>query len=122
MKQLLNMWLGKHARIPGVFACGLHYADKTAFAQSWAPSYPQEALESTWRTIGESFQVLQMNRLPNTRLRWVYENALLYAARRGDGTCLGVFTTRDPQVLDQGKLEEMLNEFESMQVAGSEEF
>jgi hypothetical protein len=120
MKETINLWISKKARIPGVLACGVLYADKSIFAQSWSPHYPLPALESLWQTAGEGFQVLQLNRLPSARLRWIYENALLHAAHRSDGICLGLLTVREPQSSNSTDLESILAEFERLKALSNE--
>jgi hypothetical protein len=119
MKNTLNLWLSKNARISGVQACGVRYPDGSVFSQSWAPNFSLSELEKAWGIIGESFQVLQLNRLPQNRLRWVYSKTLLFGARRQDNICLGVFTTSDSHGLNLDTLESILSEFEHLKAVNS---
>ena len=114
MKEIVNLWLGKSARLPGVLACGVRYPDKTAFTQTWSSQYPADTLENAWRCVSDAFQVLQLNRFPAERVRWVYANAILFGARRSDGICLGVFTTSDPLAFDTAQIERLLAEFQAL--------
>ena len=42
MKEVINLWLSKHARLPGVLACAVRYQDKTSFTQSWSSPFKPE--------------------------------------------------------------------------------
>jgi hypothetical protein len=55
--------------------------------------------------------VLRVNFLPNERVRWVYESALLHCARREDGICLGIFTAKDRAAVDAGEIAQLIAEF-----------
>ena len=114
MKEIINLWLGKSARLPGVLAGGVRYPDKTTFTQTWSSQYPAATLENAWRCVSDAFQVLQLNRFPAGRVRWVYAHAILHGARRNDGICLGLFTTSDPLAFDAAEIERLLAEFQSL--------
>ena len=116
MKEMLNLWLSKNARLPGVLACGLRYQDKACFTQTWSSNYKTEALENALRCAADTFHVLQLNRFVSQWTRWVYENAFLYCARRTDGICLALITTKDPLAFDQKQIEQLLAEFRSLSV------
>ena len=111
MKEVVNLWLSKNARLPGVLACGVRYQDKTTFTQSWSSLYKPEAIENVCRCIADTFQVTQLNRFVGSYLRWVYQNAFLFSTRRTDGICLGIFTTNDPLAFDRAEIERLLEEF-----------
>jgi hypothetical protein len=114
MKDIINRWLQARARVPGVLAWGVRHSDKTSVSRSWSDAYPQETLENAWRCVSDTFQVLKLHRLPTERLRWVYENALLYCVQRADGACLSFFTPRDPHAVDLGGLAQLMEEFYSL--------
>lgn len=113
MKETLNLWLSRHARLPGVLACLLRYPDGTVFAQAWAEGFQGQSFEHVARGLADTFQVLQFNRIPAVHLRWVYQRALLYCARRADGTCLAVFTERDGGHTNPQTLQELFQGFQS---------
>jgi hypothetical protein len=115
MKELVNQWVTQRARLRGVLACGVRFADKTSFTKSWTPDFPAPALDNAWRCASDAFQVLKINLFPNDHIRWVYENAFLYCARRDDGTCLGIFTAKDPKAFDAAGIERLLAEFRALE-------
>lgn len=119
MKETLNLWLSRHARLPGVLACLLRYPDGTVFAQAWADGFAGRSFEHVARGLADTFQVLQFNRIPAMHLRWVYQHALLYCARRADGTCLAVFTAREGGQTDPQALQELFEGFQSVSLAHS---
>ena len=119
MKETLNFWLSRNTRQPGVLAGAVRYADKSVFAQSWDPSFPAQGLELAWKSMDDTLQVMQTNRLPASRWCWTYERACIHIVRRADGICLGLVTANDPGLLPLDQLNRVFEEFERMQsIAG----
>ena len=114
MKESLSQWLNRRARLPGVFACGVRFPDKTSLTQSWSPEFTAPSLENAWRCASDAFQVLRVNFFPNERVRWVYEKALLHCACREDGICLGIFTVKDGEAADAAEIERLIAEFRAL--------
>ena len=114
MKELFKQWLSKRARMPGVLACGVRFPDKTSITQSWSPDFSTQNLEHAWRCASDAFQVLKIDFFPHEHVRWVYEKAFLYSTKREDGTCLGIFTAKDPQAFDANRIEGLLAEFRAL--------
>ena len=114
MKEIVNRWFEAVAAVRGVLACGVRHPDKTSATRSWSGAFPEGALENAWRCVGDTYQVLKLNHLPGERMRWVYEQALLYCERRKDGTCLGIFTARDPQAVDLAGLAGLIENFHAL--------
>jgi hypothetical protein len=114
MKEAIHLWLHESARLPGILACGVRHADHSGFAQGFSPVFPQAALENAVRCVADTFMVLQLNRLPTERLRWVYDKAFLYATRRKDGSVLILATARDPESCPPETVEALFQEFHSL--------
>ena len=95
MKETLNLWLSNNGRLPGLLASGIRYPDSTSFTQTLAGGFPAMALENGLRCVADTFLVLQLNRLPADNIRWVYDKASLYCARRTDGICLVLIAAKD---------------------------
>jgi hypothetical protein len=55
--------------------------------------------------------VLQLNRFPTARFRFVFGNAIVHCERRKDGTCLGIFSQKNAPL---GELERLVTEFHSI--------
>lgn len=120
MKETINLWLSKNARLPGVLACGVRYPDRTAFTQTWSSQLVVAALENAWRCAADAFQVLQLNRLTGEWVRWVYDQAYLYCTRRPDGIFLGLITSKDPLSFDPVEIQRLLAEFRTLSAVASE--
>jgi hypothetical protein len=114
MKLLVERWLKDTPPVPGVLAIGVRFVDKSTVSRSWSDAFPEESLDQAWQCTADVFQVLKLNRLPADRFRWIYEQALLYCERRADGTCLGVFTARDPQGIDVDGVAKIIQGFHAM--------
>jgi hypothetical protein len=111
MKATLNLWFSQKLMIHGVLAGGLRYADGAPFSQSFSTAFPQSACDHALRSLSDNFRLLQTQRLPCEAVRLVYENAVLHAARRKDGICLGVFTLKDLNDYDEPALKRLLDDF-----------
>jgi hypothetical protein len=119
MKATLNLWLSQNIGIHGVLAGGLRYADGAAFSQSFSTAFPQSACDNALRLLLDIFRLLQARRLPGEAVRIVYENAVLHAARRKDGICLGVFTLKDVNDYDEDALKRLLDDFLALPSPGA---
>jgi len=113
MKELINQWFEQSDPFEGILACGVRYPDQTAVAKTWSDGFSEVAVENAMRCVADCFQVLQLNRIPLTRTRWVYQGALLQCERRPDGTCLGVFLTREAEP-DLTGLNRFFTEFQAL--------
>ncbi len=111
MKATLNLWLSQNLGIHGVLAGGLRYADGRAFSQTFSTALPQPACDNALRVLVDIFRLLQAQKLPGEKTRITYENAVLHAARRKDGTCLGVFTLKDENDFDGEAMARLLDDF-----------
>jgi hypothetical protein len=118
MKEFVNRWLSQTMAVPGILACGIRFPDNTYLTQSFSQTFPAEALDNAWRCASDTFQVLKINFFPHERVRWVYQAAFLYCARRQDGICLGIFTAKEPLAFDPDEIERLIAEFRSL---GAEE-
>ena len=120
MKEAIERWLGQHAPLKGLLACGVRYADETVFIPPSPAGFPPGNLEYAFRCMADTFQVLKLNQLPNEYVRWVYQSALLYCLKRSDSIFLGVFISRETEAVDLDGLEKMLGEFSNLEVGGVE--
>lgn len=118
-RELINQWLSQQGSLRGLMACGLRYPDETVFIPSISASFPQEKVGYALRCLADTFQVLKLNHLPSQYLRWIYQNALLYCVKRADGVFVAVFTSREADSVDLGRLGKLLAEFPRVGGAGA---
>lgn len=112
MKEMINQWVDFQAQRTGLFAIGILHADQTFHGQSCSSIYPALFLNNSWRSLKETFNAVRENKqFEALSLRWVYEHASLYAAQRMDGTVLGLYVSRDEQLVPRSEVEQLLNEF-----------
>jgi hypothetical protein len=112
VKDAIKNWLTQVPELPGLLACGVRFPDQTALSRSFCRDFPVVALEQVWRCVADTFRVLQVHRLPGSRLRWVYAGAHLHCVRREDGTMLSCFVSSAPASRDSDRLEQLIAEFE----------
>jgi hypothetical protein len=112
MKDVINEWVKQQGSRTGLFAVGVAHADGTFSGQSCSSIYPTIFLNNSWRCLKETFTAVQKShQFEPLCLRWVYEHACLYGAQRPDGTVLGVYVSRDEQLVPREQVEVLLNEF-----------
>ncbi|MBI1840090.1 MAG: hypothetical protein HYR88_04480 [Verrucomicrobia bacterium] len=112
MKQRINHWVGEQAQRTGLFAIGVIHPDNTFSGQSCSSIYPPIFLNNSWRSLKDMFNaVREQQQFDALSLRWVYEHACLYAAQRMDGAVLGLYVSRDEQLVPRSEVERLLNDF-----------
>lgn len=109
----LQQWIQSKLGIPGVLGFGIYTPAKGTFIESCASTFAPQALENAWRCVAETIPVLQLNRFPTARFRFVYHHAVVHCERRRDGTCLGVFAVRGHQ-FEHDELYNLLSEFHAL--------
>mgnify|MGYP003338268148 CR=1 FL=1 len=112
MKERVQEWVREQSRRKGLFAIGVVHADNSFTSQSCSSIYPPIFLNNAWRSLKETFDTLrQEHQIDSLSLRWVYEHTCLYGAQRGDGSVLGLYVSRDEQLVPREEVERILNEF-----------
>lgn len=114
MRDLVNQWFEQSAPFQGILACGVRHPDRTTVCKTWADGYTEAGVENALRCVTDVCQVMQVNRVPVGRHRWVFEQALFHCERRPDGTCLGVFTPRETREIDAEGLHRFFSEFQAI--------
>jgi hypothetical protein len=106
---LLQNWLDKTATIYGVFASGIRHSNKQCEVRSYHEAFPEAGMNGLLQSITEVAFNLRNNRLGGSRLRWVFENAQIHAARGPDGTMAVLVTINEPTITPA--VEEMFLDF-----------
>ena len=104
-------WIARNNGTPGVLALGVYTPGKTSFIEGCAPAFVPATLEKAWRAVIETISVLQLNRFPTARFRFVYAQVFVHCERRRDGACLGVFAQR---TLSEHEIDRLVTEFQSI--------
>jgi hypothetical protein len=97
MSAQFNSWLKEATAGRNLLACGLRYPDKSCFVHAYTPQYTSASVEAVLRGVGDCFQLLKQQKQTFGRLRWMFEKSQLHCAMRGDGICLGIFTSRSEE-------------------------
>jgi hypothetical protein len=93
---LVNQWFEQSTPFLGILACGVRHPDRSAITKTWAEIYTEAGVEHAIGCALDAYPVLQANRFPAGRLRWVFqESAFPLRTTAPTGTCLGVFTPKD---------------------------
>ena len=118
IQEQTTQWLRRAPSVRGTLVRGIRFADETFVSDVDSREFPVSALETAWRLVADTFEVLRAQHLPPTRLTWVYERTVLHCAQRADGAILGVFVTRKNLETDPAGLDRLLLEFQSLMPAG----
>ena len=112
MKAIIQDWVHEQAQRKGLFAIGVMHPDQTFTSQSCSTIYQALFLNNSWRSLKEMFDAIrEQQQFEALSLRWVYEHTCLYAAQRADGTVLGLYVSRDEQLVPRAEVEKVLNDF-----------
>ena len=109
-----TQWLRMAPSVRGTLVRGIRFADETFVSDVDSRDFPTSALETAWRLVSDTFEVLRAQHLPPTRLTWVYERTVLHCVQRADGAILGVFVTKKSTEADPAGLDRLLTEFQSL--------
>ena len=110
----LKEWIARNTGAAGVLAFGVHAPGKSTYVQPCTDGLPAPGLENAWRCVAETIPVLQLNRFPTARFRFVYGEAVVHCERGRDGTCLGVFAQRNQELCPQAEVDRLLAEFHKL--------
>lgn len=114
MNKAFEEWLDQSAPCDGALACAVRCTNGALVGRSWADGFTAASLENALRCVADLFQVIDHHRIAPGRVRWVFGNALFHCERRRDGTCFGVFTVREQEVLDAEWLERLFVEYRAV--------
>jgi len=111
-------WVEKTAKYSGVLACGVRMANHSTAIKSFDPSFPEARLDELLQSLAEVAFTLRNSQLNSSHLRWVFEHAQLYTARRLDGALAVLAMNKDPNTASV--MEELMAEFLDMNSAEPE--
>jgi hypothetical protein len=111
MSQSFEQWIAANRGIPGLLGLGIHAPGKSTLVESFTTNFLSDALEKAWRAVTETISVLQLNRFPTARFRFVFGNAIVHCERRRDGACLGIFSQKN---VIPSELDRLVTEFHSI--------
>jgi hypothetical protein len=102
-------WLEKAANYSGVLACGVCLGNQTMAVKSFDESFPEPRVKELLKCLTEVIFSLRHYQLGSSRLRWVFEQGQLYAARRQDSAIAVLATSQHPDAA--AAVEELFTEF-----------
>ena len=109
MNNAFNQWMTTAAEFQGFLACGIRFPDQTVITHTTLADLEPATIEIALRGLADTFQVLDVHRIPAARFRWIYEQGYLYCVQRPDKVLLGLFTSRAD--LDTSSLESFIDGF-----------
>ena len=110
----LQDWMSRNSATPGLLALGIFAPGQTSHVETCGSSFLPQALQKSWRAVTETISVLQLNRFPTARFRFIYANAVVHCERRRDGACLGIFARKSGNEFASSELDRLLTEFHAI--------
>ncbi len=94
MKEHDSDWL-KRPWPGGLLFVGGCSADGTPFGQALTQDSAMQVNQKSWVTLNEAVAQLAAYGCESANSVWVFESAVMWVARRGDGAWAGVFAPRE---------------------------
>jgi len=113
-KPTAEKWLEAIMEAKGVLAAGVTRPDLGIRNIPCYTDYTEDRLNAVWRWIGETFRMLNQERITAWQLRLIYENSQAYCLKRLDRFVFSAFITRDAAELDAPRVQELFNDFENL--------
>ncbi len=110
MSELINRWFSRAARLPGMLACGLRYADGSAFSRTWELHLQDALLNELWSRLMPIADVASAQSAEI--LRWTFDKSVVLAASRESGAVFFVLLSKKDA--DISSAERLLNEFRAL--------
>jgi hypothetical protein len=114
MKDTLNKWLMERANLSASLAAGIVHPDKTVFTHFYSRSFAAVLKENVWPGLAEMARIAVEHKLPDTYVRWLFQNAFVYGSVRPDGACALIIASRNLSKEDGAALETLLHEFQGV--------
>jgi len=103
-------WLGETWPAGALHVGGCDSQGKL-FSRSLVESGPTHISNEAWSTLNEAVAQLDAHGCGNGRSIWVFEQAMLWVARRPDGAWAGIFAASTLSDVTRSALEARLEEF-----------
>ena len=112
MSELINRWFSRTARVPGLLATGLRYADSTTFSRTWEVHLAEPLLNEVWTRLHPIAETAGVESAE--LLRWTFDKHIVVAAPRVNGPTFFVLLARRPDAKEEAGLERLLHEFRAL--------
>jgi hypothetical protein len=112
MSELINRWFSRVARVPGMAACGLRYADSSVHSKSWEGHFSETVLNELWSRLLPMTEIAA--RETPDKLQWTFEGAVIVGAARVNGPTFFVILAKKREVADAAGTEKLLSEFRAL--------
>jgi len=110
--EVVSIWLNQEWPA-GILMVGGCDADGKTFCRRLGENSAVSASDECWQTLNEAIAQLAAYDCGGERTKWIFETAIIFAARRSDGAWAGIMTPRElPQSL-QSNVNSRLAEFVS---------
>jgi hypothetical protein len=114
MKDRIEQWIQEQPQPPGVLAMAVSFPDKSFILRCLGLNISEDCVKNSIRCAEDTFEVTNLQRIPCTQLRWVYEKIIFYFVKRPDKLIIGVAINKEFETNGSLQIANMLREFISV--------
>jgi hypothetical protein len=114
MSDDIKSWFAEYSGFEGLLGMGVAAAGGDPEFRAWVGEVSVAELGNVWHQASDVLEVLRAGRLPSDRMRWKFDDTVVYLERRKDGAKLMLFTAQEPWVGGDG-ISGLLATFRGMQ-------
>ncbi len=111
MNQALQSWLARIPSFPGLLAAYVAEPANPPQVRSCSDRFKAEGIQALDRQVRDVLDVLDAGEIPARKLRWIFEETVVYYERRKDGAGMCLLTTHDPWVGEGEIINNLIHDF-----------
>lgn len=115
MSTALQSWLEQVPEFNGLLAVYAVAPGQPPHLRSCAEDFNSEAILALHRQINDVLDVLEAGQNPARKLRWIFDQTVVYFERRKDSAGMCLITTHDPWVGEGDTITDLIAEFRNAQ-------
>lgn len=115
MSDALQSWLDQVPAFAGLLGAFVTVSRQREQCQIrlWSDAYRHEGIQSLQRHVQDVIEVLDAEQMPARKLRWIFEQTVVYFERRKDGAGMCLITTHEPWVGESEVISNLIAQFRS---------
>jgi len=111
MSAALQSWLDQISAFNGLLAAYVVAPHQPPVVRSCAEEFNIEGVLSLHRQVSDVLEVLDAGNNPTRKLRWIFQQTVVYFERRKDGAGMCLITSHDPWVGESDTISNLIAGF-----------
>jgi hypothetical protein len=109
MNETIQSWIERAASSPGMLACGVRLADRSALVRSCRDEFLEPRVTQALKELSEAAYALQQGRIAVEHMRWSFQGAQIRCVTKSGGVVAALFLA--PELADSPVVEQLLADF-----------